>query len=149
MNGMNGTDPLWSPTGRLAAEVTTTTWAVYSEKGKRLALVPAAEAAWSADGRLATLEASGVLAIRRGGTGKPTVTARPMRGPGDIRWAGPTHLLVRGADGAVLFDVVHRKTFLAAAAYRLRPALAPDGSAFGESGLSLLHATLSGSTRTL
>jgi Tol biopolymer transport system component len=72
-----------------------------------------------------------------------------MRGPGDIRWAGPTHLLVRGADGAVLFDVVHRKTFLAAAAYRLRPALAPDGSAFGESGLSLLHATLSGSTRTL
>lgn len=149
VDGMNGTDPLWSPDGRLAAEVTATTWAVYSENGKRLATVPASEAAWSADDRLATLDGRGVLAIRPGGTGKPTVTARPMRGAGDIRWAGPKHLLVRGTGGAVLFDVVHRKTFLAPAAYRLRPALSPDGSAFGESGLSLLHATLSGSTRTL
>jgi hypothetical protein len=146
---MDGTDPLWSPSGRLAEEVTSTAWAVYSETGRRLATVPAAEAAWSADGRLATLDARGVVAIRPGGTGKPTVTARPMRGPGDIRWAGPTHLLVRGADGAVLLDVVRRKTFLAPAAYRLHAALAPDGSVYGESRLSLLHATLSGSTRTL
>jgi Tol biopolymer transport system component len=149
VDGMDGTDPLWSPSGRLAEEVTSTTWAVYSERGTRLATVPAAEAAWSADGRLATLDARGVVTIRPGGTGKATVTARPMRGAGDIRWAGPTHLLVRGADGALLFDVVQRKTFLAPAAYRLRAALAGDGTVFGERGLSLLHATLSGSTRTL
>jgi Tol biopolymer transport system component len=144
---LNGVTARWSPSGRLAVQRTSTTWDVYSESGKRLAAYAATNAAWSGTGALATIDAGGTVRIRRGGIGRPTVTARPSRSGDDLAWAGPTHLLV---GDELLFDLVHRKTFLAPAAYRLGHSLASDGSAFGEPRFgTLVHATLSGSTRTV
>jgi TolB protein len=144
---LNGVTARWSPTGRLAVQRTSTIWDVYSEAGKRLATYAAASAAWSPTGALATVDARGMVRIRPGGTGRPTVSARPLRNGADIAWAGPTHLLV---GGEVLLDVKSRKTFVAPSAYRLNHSLASDGSVFGEPRFgTLVHATLSGSTRNV
>jgi Tol biopolymer transport system component len=140
----------WSPSGRLAVQRTSTAWDVYSEAGKHLAGFAATAAVWSTRGALATIDGAGVVRIRPGGVGRPTVTARPIRRDSQIRWAGPTHLLVDGVGSTVLFDVEHRKTFIAPSAYGGNPSLASDGSVFGEVRYgTLVHATLSGSTRTV
>lgn len=144
-----GEAALWSPSGRLAVRRDNETWDVYAAGGARLATIAAAQLAWSPSGRLlASVTASGRLEVRLGGVGKPVVTTRPVRNAVDPRFVDEAHLLLRGADGYVIYDLAHRATFEAAAAYRIDPALARDGSAYGEWPWgTLVHSTLSGSTR--
>lgn len=143
---VNGETAVWSPTGRLAAQRNSLIWDVYAESGKHLGAIPAATVAWSADGRLASLTGAGTLQIRAGGTGEPTMSVRGAQKGAQPVWAGRTHVLVNGLS----FDLVHKAVFEAPAAYRSVPALAPDGSAFAEAPYGrLVHATLSGSTRTV
>jgi Tol biopolymer transport system component len=144
-----GLGALWSPTGRLAVLRDSATMVVYSAAGRKLASFASTFAgSWSAGGRLATVTPTGVLQIRRGGVGRPVLSARPVRHARDVRWADEQHVLVRGDSEYLVYDVAHRKAYLAPAAYRIRPALARDGSAFAESPYgTLVHATLSGSTR--
>ena len=147
---LTGDAARWSPTGRLAVERDSRTWQVYDAAGKRVATIAAVEAAWSSGGRLATVTPGGAVQVRAGGVGRPTISARPVRNPSGLLWAGETHLLVDGADGYLSFDTAHHATFLLAAAYRSLPALAPDGTAFGPvGGLTLERSTLSGSTTKL
>lgn len=145
-----GETALWSPAGRLAVRRDSETWDVYAASGKRLATIAATQVAWSQAGRLASVTPAGVVQVRAGGAGKPIATARPVRHASDPLWADETHLLVRGADGYVSYDLAHHATFELAAAYRIDPALARDGSAYGEWPWgTLAHSTLSGSTRVL
>ena len=140
----------WSPAGPLAVQRDSATWRVYASSGRLLSSVTAAAIAWSRKGRLASVTAGGVLQVRAGGAGKPLLTARPARNASDPLWAGETHVLLRSEDGYLVYDIVHRATFVAPAAYRIAPAVAPDGSAYGESTFgTLVHSTLSGSTRTV
>lgn len=146
----SGLTAKWSPTGRLAIDRDNTIWRVYDMAGRRLSTVfAAAGLAWSPNGQLASIS-SGKLQIRRDGAGRPILTARPVRGASDPLWVDATHLLVRGEDGNDIYDVTHRATFLAPAAYRISPAVASDGSAYGEYPFgTLVHSKLSGSTRTV
>lgn len=148
---LNGSTGFWSPAGRLAVPRTSTAWDVYEETGKRLATYTAVQAAWSPTGALATVDGSGVVRIRPRGVGRPTVTARPIRGAASVAWAGPTHLLVDGPGGPLLFDVAHRKTFVAPSGYDFGPVITADGSAYayGQTFGTLIHVTLSGATRTV
>ena len=150
LHAFNGDTALWSPMGRLAVRRSSETWDVYDASGKRLAAISATQVAWSRSGRLASVTPAGVVQVRAGGVGKPIATARPVRQASDLLWAGETHLLVRGADGYVSYDLLRHATFEVAAAYRIDPALARDGSAYGESPWgTLVRSTLSGSTRVL
>jgi Tol biopolymer transport system component len=145
-----GLSARWSPTGRLAVQSNSETWTVYGANGKQLARVPAVAVAWSPSGRLASLTPNGLVQVRAGGTGKPLVSARPIRHASGLIWAGETHLLVSGENGYVSYDLAHKATFELAAAYRFDPSLASDGSAYGESPWgTLAHSTLSGSTRVV
>ena len=140
----------WSPTGRLAVQRDGETWVVYGASGKQLARVPAVAVAWSPHGRLASVTAKGLVQVRSGGVGAPVVSTRPIRNASDPVWADETHLLVRGQDGYVSYDLAHKATFEVAAAYRNDPAIAKDGSAYGEYPWGTLsHSTLSGSTRAV
>ena len=150
LHAFNGEAALWSPAGRLAVRRNSETWDVYAANGKRLATIMATQVAWSPAGRLASVTPAGVVQVRAGGVGKPIAAARPVRNGADLLWADETHLLVRGADGYVSYDLAHHATFEVAAAYRISPALARDGSAYGESPWgTLVHSTLSGSTRVV
>ncbi|HEX7626920.1 MAG TPA: hypothetical protein VF379_07670 [Gaiellaceae bacterium] len=140
----------WSPTGRLAVQRDSETWMVYSAGGKQLARVPAVAVAWSPHGRLASVTAKGLVQVRSGGVGTPVVSARPIRNASDPVWAGETHLLVRGDNGYVSYDLARKATFEVAAAYRNNPSIARDGSAYGESPWgTLAHSKLAGSTRAV
>jgi len=147
----NGLAAKWSPTGRLAVDRDNTIWQVYDMSGRRLSTVSApAGVTWSPDGMLASMSIGGKLQIRRGGAGRPILTTRPVRSGTDPAWIDETHILIRGPDDNVIYDVVHRSTFLAPAAYRIAPAIAPDGTALGEYPFgTLVRSTLSGSTRKL
>lgn len=143
---VNGETAAWSPTGRLVAQRNSLIWDVYSETGKHLAAIPAESVAWSADGRLASLTPGGVLQVRPGGTGAPTFSRRTSERGGEPVWAGKTHVLLDGLS----YDLAHNAVFEAPAAYRIAPAVARDGTAFARAaGLTLVHSTLSGSTRTV
>ena len=145
-----GLSARWSPTGQLAVQSNSETWTIYGADGKQLARVPAVAAAWSPGRRLATITPNGLVQVRAGGVGRPLVSARPIRHASGVLWAGETHLLVSGENGYVSYDLAHKATFELAAAYRFDPALASDGSAYGESPWgTLAHSTLSGSTRVV
>jgi Tol biopolymer transport system component len=147
---LDGENAEWSPAGRIAVQRDSRTWQVYDGKGRRLSALTATTVAWSPQGSLASVTPNGVLQVRRGGIGAPKVSARPVRKPGAVLWAGRTHVLVQGEDGYLGYDVVHKATFELASAYRTFPSLSADGVAFGAvHGLSLARSTLSGSTRTL
>lgn len=150
LHAFDGDAATWSPSGRLAVERDSRTWQVYDAAGRRIASVPAVRVAWSPAGRLASITPAGVVQVRPGGAGQPTVSARPVKDPTDLLWADETHLLLRGDDGYLSYDVAHNATFLAPAAYRIAPAIVRGGSAYGEypSG-TLVRSTLSGSTRRL
>lgn len=147
----NGLAAKWSPTGRLAVERDSSTWQVYDTSGRRLSTVSAtAGIAWSPDGKLASISTGGKLQVRRGGAGRPVLTARPVRRGFDPVWIDDAHLLIHGDGGNVIYDLTHRATFVAAAAYRIAPSVAGDGSAYGEYPFgTLVRSTLSGSTRTI
>jgi Tol biopolymer transport system component len=147
LHTLNGDTALWSPAGRIAVQRNSDLWDVYAANGKRLATIAATQVAWSPRGRLASVTNKGLVQVRVGGAGKPVVTARPVRNGTDPLWVDETHLLIRAADGYVVYDLAHKATFEVAAAYRLNPAIAEDGSAYGESPWgTLVHSTLSGST---
>lgn len=150
-HSFNGLSAKWSPAGLLAVDRDDTIWQVYDMSGRRLSTISApAGLAWSPGGMLASMSTGGTLRIRRGGTGRPVLTARPIRNGGDPLWIDRTHLLVRGDGGNVVYDVAHRATFIAPAAYRVAPSVAADGSAYGEYPFdTLVHSTLAGSTRTV
>lgn len=140
----------WSPAGALAVQRDSTSWRVFAPSGRLLARIAATDVAWSPQGRLASVTAKGVLQVRARAAARPLLIARPVRNGSDPVWAGATHVLIRGDGGYLSFDVAHRATFLPAAAYRIDPALARDGSAYGESPFgTLVHSTLAGSTRTV
>lgn len=140
----------WSSAGRLAVERDSGTWQVYDPDGTRLASIPAVAVAWSPAGTLASITSTGVVQVRPGGVGRPTVSARPVKGASEVLWADETHLLVRGEDGYLSYDVRHRATFVVPAAYRIAPSIVRGGSAYGEYPFgTLVRSTLSGSTRTL
>jgi Tol biopolymer transport system component len=150
LHAFDGDTALWSATGRLAVQRDSETWNVYAASGRRLATIAATQVAWSRGGQLASVTAKGLLQVRTGGRGKPIVSARPIRNVSDPRWVDERHLLLRAAGGYVSYDVAHHSTFEVAAAYRINPALARDGSAYGEWPWgTLVHSTRSGSTRTL
>lgn len=150
LHTFSGDRAKWSPSGRLAVERDSRTWQVYDAAGTRLATIPAVAVAWSPTGRLASITPAGVVQVRPGGTGRPTVSARPFKGASDPLWADATHLLLRGDDGYLSYDVAHNATFLAPAAYRFGPSIVRGGSAYGEYPFgTLVRSTLSGSTRTL
>jgi Tol biopolymer transport system component len=145
-----GIEALWSTTGRLAVRRDNETWAVYGATGRQLARFAADSVAWSPHGRLASVTVQGLVQVRAGGAGAPILSVRPIRHATDPVWADETHLLLRGENGFVSYDLAHKATFELAAAYRINPSLASDGSAYGESPWNTLaHSTLSGSTRVV
>lgn len=140
----------WSPDGRIAVQRSSETWNVFAPNGRRLAAVAATQVAWSAGGKLASVTADGTLQVRVGGAGKPVVSARPVRNAFDPRWVDERHVLLRVDGGSVSYDIAHHATFEVAAAYRVNPALARDGSAYGEWPWgTLVRSTRSGSTITV
>ncbi|HET8528253.1 MAG TPA: hypothetical protein VFL60_05030 [Gaiellaceae bacterium] len=117
--------PGWSRTGRLAVQQNSTTVAVYDAAGKPLGAVGGGSFAWSPDGRVLATVRAGVLQLRGGGVGRPTLSARIFRGqkPVDadpVDWLSSSRLrVVGGGDGLWHgYDVARRRPFALPAALR-------------------------------